>query len=502
MKSIGIKLCLLLGGSIFLIKLATAQGSQMLPAFTKLMVEDNIQVEVILANRYSLYIENGRPSLQLAQVREGTLSLNADNAGGTMVKVYTKSLEVLQLKDIARVETLDTLIGSSLSISLQNGSKVKLSVGVTNLSIEMQDGSECIVNGSAQTVNAKLQDLSRLSAIQLIIQDLLIETSDAAKASVFVKNNLTAEAKDLSKLTYAGNPQTQKISADDFAKVKNGEIVLDKRKEENGFISREPPVVIENGEPNIGDTTRLTFGKRRLMIIDDTKRAKEFKDKTINNKGKREMKSVWGGFELGLQSFTTPQFNFTMPAEYNFLTSKIDNSWFFGLNFPEYDLHIIQNKLAFTTGFGLQWSNIRFQGNDYLIPNIDSIASVSAGAGIDLTNNKLHTFDFTAPLLLKLATGNKKQADKGFHFAVGVIGHYVFTQRAIIVTETSSKGFNQKQILRDDFNINPFRLDATVRFGYNDVKLFVNYSLTPYFRDNEKNPDVRLFAAGITLIGF
>jgi len=102
-------------------------------------------------------------------------------------------------------------------------------------------------------------------------------------------------------------------------------------------------------------------------------------------------------------------------------------------------------------------------------------------------------------LLIKLAPGTKKSARKGFHIAAGAIFHYVINKR--VVTETSSGGFDQRVELEDDFNINPLRADATVRAGYGRIKLFANYSLTPYF-NKSKAPDVRLFSAGLTLIGF
>jgi len=85
------------------------------------------------------------------------------------------------------------------------------------------------------------------------------------------------------------------------------------------------------------------------------------------------------------------------------------------------------------------------------------------------------------------------------YFAIGVIVKYTATAK--VVTETTARGSEDRLTFRDDFNINAFRVDGTVRLGYNEIKLFVNYALTPYF-NNSKAPDVRAFAAGIMLIGF
>ena len=113
--------------------------------------------------------------------------------------------------------------------------------------------------------------------------------------------------------------------------------------------------------------------------------------------------------------------------------------------------------------------------------------------------NKLYTFDFTAPLLIKFAPGSKKDAKGGFHIAAGAILHYV--TGGSVLTESTANGYFQRTVINDNFNINPFRVDATIRAGYGHVKFFANYSLTPYF-NTSAGADVRLFAAGITLVGF
>jgi hypothetical protein len=61
--------------------------------------------------------------------------------------------------------------------------------------------------------------------------------------------------------------------------------------------------------------------------------------------------------------------------------------------------------------------------------------------------------------------------------------------------------------MRDDYSINPFRVQATARVGYGWFRAFANYSLTPYFKKDsgvagQENPDIRVFSAGITLIPF
>jgi hypothetical protein len=101
------------------------------------------------------------------------------------------------------------------------------------------------------------------------------------------------------------------------------------------------------------------------------------------------------------------------------------------------------------------------------------------------------------PLLLEFNTSDKPH--KSFHIAAGVIGGYKLTSRT--KREYEIDGAAVKEIKKDDYNINPFRLDATVRVGYGDFTLFGTYSLTTLFERN-KGPELYPFSVGIRIMPF
>ncbi len=111
----------------------------------------------------------------------------------------------------------------------------------------------------------------------------------------------------------------------------------------------------------------------------------------------------------------------------------------------------------------------------------------------------MYNFNINVPLLVKFAPRTKKNRN-GFHLAAGVIG--TFKAHSHEKQETSANGYTEEIKIKDDFNINPFRVAATVRVGYGWFRAFANYSLTPYFKQTNGNPDVRVFSAGITLVPF
>ncbi|MCU0442840.1 MAG: DUF2807 domain-containing protein [Bacteroidia bacterium] len=481
----------LLGGPILFIKSLYGQSSQVLPEFDQIIVSDQVQVELVIADRHSLYLEGAMPELTMAKVVNRTLTLTAENANANKVKVFTKKVILIEATDAARIETVDTLIGEQLLIKGDGQAMIKVPLSIQKLTVELDGASQAIVSGIIDQAIVKTDGASNYKAALASTRQLTIETDGASKATVWASESITAKADGMSKIMYSGNPQTKGLSIDGLAKIQSMTIDTNQTRI-NGAEDNEPEI------SSNGDTTRLKFGKKRLTIIDEGDDEPEGKAYGADQR-KHDLKSVWGGFELGVQGFTNNQLNFNIAAPYDFMTSDIGKSWFFGLNFPEFDAHLIQNKLAFTTGFGLLWNNIRFDGNEYLTPNIDSFSSTASLPGVNLTKNKLYTFDLTAPLLIKWAPGRAKKEDGGFHIAAGTIIHYVAISR--VVTETTSNGYKQRTELKDDFNINPFRVDATLRVGYDWFRLFANYSLTPYFNDS-KAPDLRMFSAGITLIGF
>jgi hypothetical protein len=487
MKSILLKAFILLGGPVIMIKAASAQNSQPLSEFSRLKIEDDVVVELVIADRYSIYSDGGVK----ASVEGNGLRLSRNGAGSNKVKLFARELTDLRIDGAASITSTDTLRAGTLLIDIDGAGRASLLVSSERLSVTADGGSSLEIKGQADNASIRADGAARIRTKELAVGKLTVEADGASSVHVNAVNALTAKADGASNIRFAGDPQAKSFSVDGLANIKafeGGQVYG------NDIGAPEPPSEPAGPEE---DTTRIKWGKRKLMIIED-KNDKEYGEEAKEKKHRR-MKSVWGGFEMGLQGLATPEMNMSMPSGYKFLNTKVGESWYFGLNTPELDGHIIRNKLAVTTGLGIAWNNIHFEGNNVLIPNIDSLAASPSPAGTNLSKNKMYTFDITAPLLLKFAPGTKKSAKGGFHIATGVIVHYV--PRVRVVTETSSGGYDHREELNDNFNVNPFRADATVRIGYDRIKLFANYALTPYF-NSSKAPDVRLFTAGLTLIGF
>ncbi len=472
MKKLLVIVFVLIGAPLLLIKQVKAQSNQPLAEFSKIKADGNAIIELIFADRYSVYSEQ-KPNADI-EVENGVLKIS----GNGIYKVYTKSIRAIDIDGAVQLKCKDTIIADDLIIELDGVSKADVIIKSNTLKAEADGTASLTLSGTVSLAAIEADGVAAIRAEKLTAKSATIKTDGVSMVRIHVTTNLTVNADGTSTVRFSGNPEFKNLNIDGASIVKS----IDNGEEFN----EQRALSVERD-----DTTKIRFGSKKFMIIDSGK------DSTREIKAKKGMKNVYAGFELGIGSFITPDFAFTFDNNYKPLNTRMGNSWFFGLNLFEFDGHIIKNKLAVTTGFGMTWSNYRFDGDNYLTPNNDSIMFTASNNA--LTQNKLYTYDLNAPVMIKFAPGRKGKSDKGFHIATGLIFRYITTMQ--VRTESTANGYKQKVKIEDDFNINPFKVDATIRIGFDKIKVFANYSLTPYFSQNSV-PDVRTFSAGVTLIGF
>ncbi len=484
MKYIKVMLLMLLGLG------ANAQTEVILGDFNAIEVEVPIQVKLIAAdkakashtkdlNAYEFEIKNG--------VLEIELKKNVPSSSEPLL-IYFVNLKQIELNGTASIasEKGSVIKGESLEIECNGSVKVNLNLEVKKLIIESSGVSKVTLAGNVDTANVELTGASKLYAADLKTKQFNLEASGASQFEVYASELLTVDASGASKGSYAGEPVTRKINVSGVANI----------------VDANTGKSLKDERENHDDTTRIAFGKKKFIIIDEGDKITFEKDdeegmNKLRKPRKKEMKGVYAGLELGMGGLTGNQLGKPIPTQYDFLKTDISESYFYGLNLLEKDLQLVHNKLALTTGMGIEFQTLEFNTDRILIPNI---STVSADSGYKpMTRNRMYNFNISVPLMLKFAPITSK-SKKGFHFAAGVIGSYKALSQLRL--ESTANGYNEKLEIRDDFNINPFRLTGTVRVGYGWFRAFANYNLTPYFNTSNGNPDVRAFTAGLTLVSF
>lgn len=466
---------LLIGAPILFIKPAKAQSSQPLPEFDKIKADGYVNIELVIADRHSAY--SGAETTLKLEVSNGTLIIDNLPSGENSLKIYTPKINAIQLDGAAHLTTTDTIRNTNFSVLLDGASTANIIVITDNLKATADGAANLTLAGKAQTAVFNVDGAAKINALTLIVEQADVKADGIAAAKVNVTKNLIARADGTANISFTGNPTNKTLTMDGVSHIKSIDTGDD-------FTD-----LTESNTPK-DDTTKVNIGNKKVLIFGNDKQKKP-KETTES----KHMKRVYSGFEFGLNALVTPDLNFKFDNTNKFLNTKMGRSWFVGFNILERDLQIVKNKVALTTGLGFNWSGYRFDGSNYLTPNIDSVSATTSATALSL--NQLNTFDINAPLLIKYAPGRNNKKNKGFHIAAGAIFRYIASVN--VKTETTANGYRQMVYLYDDFNINPLKVDATVRVGYNKLRLFANYSLTPYFNANNA-PDVRTFAVGITLL--
>ena len=180
-----------------------------------------------------------------------------------------------------------------------------------------------------------------------------------------------------------------------------------------------------------------------------------------------------------------------MPAEYKYLDLHYEKSVNVDINFFEQNINLIKRHLGLVTGLGLTFNNYRFDNNVVLVPDSSKIFGYYDNSKESYKKSKLLVTYLTLPLLLEYQTNNNSNINS-FHFTAGVIGGVRIGSHTKNMYDGDKKTKN-----RDDFYLNPFKVDATARIGWGVLNLYGNYSLTTLFK-NDKGPELYPYSIGIS----
>ena len=198
----------------------------------------------------------------------------------------------------------------------------------------------------------------------------------------------------------------------------------------------------------------------------------------------------WSGLEAGLNMLLGPGANTEFTGDYALLNQRTLSSWNFNLNLVDIGVAFTHSHRAgIYTGFGLAWNTFRFKnpvrlenGDDDLICN-----PIDESVEGHVKRSKLCVLYIQAPLMVEVRPISK------YFIAVGVTGGIRIDAWNKIKFE------NYKIVSEEDFYINRFKLDASLRMGRKDsFGVYANYNLLPFFVKG-KAQDAHCLSFGVSL---
>jgi hypothetical protein len=449
---------------------AIAQSKINLGNFTKIEIPANFEIKLIQSESNQVSFEgkdNKNETIALLEkgvyISNNTLLFKLAEFGPNLpveLIVYTNHLQEIKLEANANVEmgSDSSIKAKEFKIIADGATKAELFIETEKLEAKINGASKLILDGKANEGTLEATGASRINAVGMAFENLNAEANGASKVSATIKTNLKVKVSGLAKMEYAGNPKNIEKEISGAAKIES---------------------VNEDNE----DDRSVSAG----VSINKGKKKKSRKNST-------DMQSVFGGFEIGVSTFVTPNFNTTLSNASKNLETNMANSWRFAINFGDLDLPIVKGKLALATGLGLSFDYYGFKTKDSMISD-DKIKLTYIQPNATLSSNYLTQFNITLPLLVKFNTNYNKNNSR-FYFATGVIVNYTVSNK--LITEYSKNGIDYETIAKGDFFVNRIRADATVRLGYGSICVFANYGLVPMF-DNTIVADIRTMQVGLGL---
>jgi hypothetical protein len=236
--------------------------------------------------------------------------------------------------------------------------------------------------------------------------------------------------------------------------------------------------------------------------------------------GRNKYNGHWAGIEVGWNGYVNSDFNMDFPSNLDYLNLISARSMMVNINPFELNLNLAHNHFGLTSGLGLTFNNYYFSNSTLLIHDSSELIAYKMvdqnGVEADMKVNKLTEAWLTLPVLFEYQT-NAKIKMNSFHVTLGVVGGVrigSYTKQSFYSRNTTyylqdDKGTTVGSVYVDEhptrthnqYHLNPFKVDATVRVGWSFLNFFANYSLTTMYQKNQ-GPELYPWAVGITLLGW
>ncbi len=446
--------------------------------FNKIIINDIADIILVNSDSCSIIISSSEfnPNKFSYSVKDEVLSFDIDGVKNLSIEMEISSPDFKELiiEGASDVTSKSRIEGEALYLQLSGASSVELDVDYNILTAKLSGASDATITGFADSIYVNTSGASDFNSFDTKTIYASVKANGASDVKINPDSSIVADISGSSSMRYKSDPSHKSIGENESVWV---------------GINDHSVYVSENE-----DTIRVNIGGGDTEIIISEDGSPNIKHKRKKN---NRFKGNWAGLELGVNGYLTPSFSIDMPAGYEFMELKYERSTNFNINFFQQSFGIIGNKFGFVTGLGLRWNNYRFDNNIIL----DGDSSMFYGY-TDPTverayeKSKLTAWYLTMPILFEFQTDGHHNTSS-FHLSMGVIGGVRMGSHSKQVYRVNGSGKHKPKIF-DDFYLQPFILDATVRIGWGPLNLYGTYSITEMFR-KDRGPELYPFSIGLIL---
>lgn len=279
------------------------------------------------------------------------------------------------------------------------------------------------------------------------------------------------------------------------------------------------------------DTTNLILGKKEISIIDkngetdikvknrdkdsvndDNEKEEEevsedvtennndedwWNDDKRNKRDNRHFKGHWDAFQIGINSYLSPDKTTSLPASMDFMSLNTNKSINININMLQQSFGLIGRSLGLVSGLGLEFTNYVFDGNNSIMKDASGVI-VADVKSFKLDKSKLSTSYLTVPLILEFQFPGERRSNR-LYINGGVVGGLKLGSHTKI--KYKENGDKQDEKDKNDFNLNSLRYGFTGRIGIKHLSIYGTYYPVALFEKN-KGPELYPFMVGFSFDGF
>ena len=255
------------------------------------------------------------------------------------------------------------------------------------------------------------------------------------------------------------------------------------------------------------DTVKIDLGETTVFIIKNA----DLKDSTfidtirdLDKSNKTAQDYAWSGidgFQIGAIGLFTSDGKRAFADRPDLALNSTRCSM---LGFTPFgkEAEIIKDRLRLAAGLGFQFESYAFDKNVRLTdePYLQGVEDTIR----DYRKNTLNANYLTLPVVIQFNT--KRNLEKPLHIAVGVIAGYRIGSN--MTYKWSEEGRRQRERLRNDYALEPYRLSAIAQVGIGNAMIWAQYDLTMKFTATDAipavvgakgTPEVYAWSAGINI---
>jgi hypothetical protein len=239
------------------------------------------------------------------------------------------------------------------------------------------------------------------------------------------------------------------------------------------------------------DTSRYKVGNVNIYVFKDpieevdTVDASPSEEEAEKNE-KHWHDANWEGIDFGVNVLTNGDFG-TSFNNNKYWENDPANSFNYNLNLFNRKYSIYRNYIGIVTGVGFNFTQYAFKNNYVIKSNLDSVYA-QMDTVFNFSKNKLKATYIQIPLLLEFSSN-----DNNKYISAGIVGGLRIESKIKREGEFNGKNFHEKS--KGTYDLNSFKLDATLRMGVGNVGVYASYALIPLFEVGKTVP-VHPFSIG------